>query len=477
MKKIISRFAPSPTGYLHIGGLRTALFNYLWAKKNNGQFLLRIEDTDQNRLVEGAAENLIKILREMGLDFDNQEPMIQSKRIKIYQEAAKNLVAEKKAYYCFCSAERLENLRESQQAKKQMPRYDRHCLNLSPEEIEEKLAKGEKHVIRFYVPSEKKTEVNDLVYGKITVNNLDLDDFIILKSDGFPTYHLANIIDDHEMQISHAIRGEEWLPSLPKHYLLYQAFGWENAIPEFVHLPLLLNPDRSKLSKRQGDVAVEDFLAKGYLKEALLNYVALLGWNPGTDQEFFSLKDLEKEFSLEKINKAGAIFDLQKLNWFNAEYIRQAINNQDATYQNILNESKKILATTYDLEKVLKVSGSRLNNLSELKEAAAFYYNLADYPAEMLIFKKSDLEKTKLGLNLALENLAKITEDQWQEKELFELLDKLIQDHNLNPGDLFWPVRVALSGQEKSPSPAEILWVLEKEESLKRLKQAVDKLS
>jgi glutamyl-tRNA synthetase len=470
---IKTRFAPSPTGYLHIGSLRTALFNYLWAKKNNGQFLLRIEDTDQTRLVKDATEKLIQTLKEVGLDFDNQ-PVIQSTRLEIYKKAAEQLISENKAYYCFCSSQRLDDLRKEQQANKQVPRYDGHCRNLSSKDVQEKIKSAEKYVVRFKIPENEIVKVEDLVYGKISVKSEDLDDLVLLKSDGFPTYHLANIIDDHEMEISHVIRGEEWLPSLPKHILLYEAFDWDQ--PKFAHLPLLLNPDKSKLSKRQGDVAVEDFLAKGYLPAALLNYVALLGWNPGDDREMFSLAELEKIFDLDKVNKAGAVFDQTKLNWFNAEYMRQAIDNKNGFYKYILDQAKNILPDNYDVEKVLQVASSRLNNLSELKTATTFYYDLPEYPAKMLIFKKSDQEKTFTGLNLALELCQKTTEDDWQIDGLTDNLQNIARENNLTPGDIFWPIRVALSGLEKSPSPAEILWVLGKEESLKRIQSAVDKL-
>ncbi len=472
MSQVRTRFAPSPTGYLHIGSLRTALFNYLYAKKNNGQFLLRIEDTDQARLVPGAQENLIKILKLFGLVFDNYEPMVQSTRTKIYQEFAKKLVDENKAYHCFCSSERLDDLRKTQSEAKQVPKYDGHCRNLSPEEVATKLKAGEKAVIRFKMPENKTVEMHDEVYGDIKVKTEDLDDFVLLKSDNFPTYHLANIIDDHEMEISHVIRADEWLPSLPKHILLYEAFGWQ--APTFVHLPLLLNPDRSKLSKRQGDVAVEDFVKKGYLKEAILNYVALLGWNPKDEREFFTLEELVANFSLEHINKTGAIFDIQKLNWFNASYIRE-------------NKSPEILAQAFSFlpenlsdeqkHKIFKLFSSRLDNLSQLAEVASFVWDLVDYDKAMLIFKKSDLEKTKTGLNISLAFLNDLAEDKWTEETLRQDLNNLLAKNNLTAGDVFWPIRVALSGQDKSPSPTEILEVLGKEESLKRIKLAIDKLN
>lgn len=471
MSQVRTRFAPSPTGYLHIGSLRTALFNYLWAKKNNGQFLLRIEDTDQARLVPGAQENLIKILQLFGLNFDNHEPMVQSTRTTIYQEFAQKLIKAKAAYHCFCSSERLDDLRKAQSEAKQVPKYDGHCRNLSTEEVADKLKAGEKAVIRFKMPENQTVEMHDEVYGDIKVKTEDLDDFVLLKSDNFPTYHLANIIDDHEMEISHVIRADEWLPSLPKHILLYEAFGW--SAPTFVHLPLLLNPDRSKLSKRQGDVAVEDFVKKGYLKEAILNYVALLGWNPKDEREFFTLEELVANFSLEHINKTGAIFDIQKLNWFNASYIRE-------------NKSPEILAQAFSFlpadlsdeqkHKIFKLFSSRLDNLSQLAEVASFIWQLPNYDKAMLIFKKSDETKTKTGLDISYTFLNDLAESAWQEENLRQDLNDLLAKNDLTAGDVFWPIRVALSGQDKSPSPTEILEVLGKKESLKRIQLAIDKL-
>ena len=278
-KSIKTRFAPSPTGWLHVGGLRTALYAYLFAKHNKGEFLLRIEDTDQERKVKGAVENLQEMLKIFRLNWDNEKPMIQSERISVYQKYAEDLIKKDKAYYCFCSKERLDNLRKAQQQKGLPPMYDGHCRDISLQEISDKKLK-EAYVIRFKMPRTGQTEFSDIIRGKVKFDNRLLDDPIILKSDGFPTYHLANVVDDHEMKISHVIRGEEWLPSAPKHLLIYQAFNWPS--PEFAHLPLLLNKDKSKLSKRQGDVAVEDYLKKGYLPEALLNFVLLLGWNPKT---------------------------------------------------------------------------------------------------------------------------------------------------------------------------------------------------
>jgi glutamyl-tRNA synthetase len=475
MTKIRTRFAPSPTGFLHIGGLRTALFNYLFAKQNNGEFILRIEDTDQQRLVEGAAEALLETLDQLGLKPDGKVEH-QSQRLNFYKKAADKLLKKNLAYPCFCSSERLDKLRQEQQANKQVPKYDGHCRHLSKEEVEQRLKSvGDKHVIRFKIPEDKIVEAEDIVYGKISVKSADLDDFVLIKTDNYPTYHLANIVDDYTMGISHVIRGEEWLPSFPKHVLLYQALGYP--MPQFVHLPLLLNPDKSKLSKRQGDVAVEDFLAKGYLPEALINYVTLLGWNPGNDQELFLINQLIEQFSLEKINKAGAVFDVNKLNWFNAEYIRRIIAEAGERYQQLIKQAQMYLKKHEDrAEDILKLFGSRINHLSEISDLGNFLFELPKYSSDMLVFKKSDQQKTNQGLSLSLGSLAKINTDDWQLKKLNQTLEDIAGKHGLTPGDIFWPVRVALSGQEKSPSPSEILETLGKEESLNRIKLAINKL-
>lgn len=483
---IRTRFAPSPTGYLHIGGLRTALFSYLWAKKNKGTFILRIEDTDQKRYVAGAVDKLINTLMAVGLTPDegliapNKEkgkygPYIQSARLDIYKKNIDQLINSGDAYYCFCPPERLTLLREEQQARKEMPHYDGQCRHIDTAEAKNKIKQGESAVVRFKITAVDKITAHDLIYGDISVKPEDLDDFVILKSDGYPTYHLANVTDDHFMKISHVIRGEEWLPSLPKHILLYQALKYD--LPEFVHLPLMLNPDRSKLSKRQGDVAVEDYLTKGYLPAALINYVALLGWNPGTDKEFFNLDELTKEFSLKKINKASGIFDIQKLNWFNAEHIRQIIAHGGQNYKQLASEAKTYLPKHQDkIEAILKLFGSRINRLDELSDLSAFLWELPDYPDKLLIFKKSSFEQTKLGLNQALLVLDKINQNKWVQDHLFQALDDVVKGQKLAPGDVFWPIRCAVSGLEKSPSPAEILEFLGKEESLLRIKVALKKL-
>ena len=476
--KIRTRFAPSPTGYLHIGGLRTALFNYLLSKKESGNFILRIEDTDRSRMIEGATENLINTLNIVNINPDEgvlkdkeegeYKPYTQSKNIEEYQNKAKELVENDKAYYCFCSSERLDKIRKEQIDNKQVPKYDRYCRNLNKEEIEKRLENKENYVIRFKIPENEIVECNDLIHGNIKVKTEDLDDFVILKSDKYPTYHLAVVIDDNRMNISHIIRGEEWIPSLPKHILLYKAFNYN--IPLFAHIPLLLNPDKSKLSKRQGDVAVEDFIKKGYLPEAIINYIALLGWNPGDDREFFTLEELIKEFSLEKVNKSGAIFDINKLNWFNAEYIRNIIEERGERYTNLIKLTKEYIPER--TEDILKLFGSRINYLEELKELSSFVFKISEYDPELLIFKKSDKEKTIKGLELILDKLNSIDKLE----NINTILQELTNDNNLNPGDTFWPLRVALSGLEKSPSPVEILETLGKEESIKRIQQALDNI-
>ncbi len=478
-----TRFAPSPTGYLHIGGLRTALYNYLFAKQNKGVFVLRIEDTDQKREVKGALESLILSLQKMGLEWDEgpildkglkltekgqNGPYLQSKRLAIYQKHAQKLVDSKSAYFCDCTPGRLSELRAEQEAQKLAPKYDGHCRSASANALAD-LSKP--HVIRLKVPENREVVFNDLIRGEVKFKSSEIDDQVLIKSDGFPTYHLANVVDDHLMGITHVIRGEEWLASTPKHILLYEAFGWTP--PAFAHLPLLLNPDKSKLSKRQGDVAAEDYLAKGYLPEAIINYVALLGWHPQGDKEIFSLKDLIKEFSLERVQKAGAIFDINKLNWFNSHYIKQLpekeLFKRCAEFLPNIDKDK--------LLKILKVEKERLNNLSEIGEKIKMFLEMPEYDLAILIFKKSTRETTAKGLQSALSALENIKNDDWQKVNLYQVMSKVVGDNNLTNGDVFWPVRVAVSGQAKSPSPEEIMEALDKDESLNRIKIAIKQLA
>jgi len=511
--KVKTRFAPSPTGDLHIGGLRTALYSYLFAKKNNGKFVLRIEDTDQIRYQEGSVEIIFEALKWAGLEYDNENDIIfQSKRLEIYQKFAEQLVEEGKAYYCFCSEERLTKMREEQTARKVAPKYDRHCLNLSKEEIEEKLKAGEPHVIRMKIPEKispparggvpstlrggvvgeenKITTPNpllenegsvsfiDLIRGEVSFNLKELDDQILIKSDGFPTYHLANVIDDHEMEISHVIRAEEWLPSTPKHLILYQMFGWQP--PQFAHLSLILAPDKSKLSKRHGATSVLEFKKLGYLPEALINYIALLGWNPGTEQEIFSLAELEKEFSLEKVQKAGAIFDLNKLDWMNGFYIRKLSTKELAKSCLPFFTSYGLQVTSYKdgfIENVLALEQPRLKKSSDIVEATRYFFETPEYEPELLKWKKADLKDAKEKLEFLAKELESVPEKKWNKNDLEKIIKDLIAQNNFETGNVLWPLRVALSGRQNSPNPFELADVLGREESLKRIKTAISLLS
>lgn len=500
-QKIRTRFAPSPTGFVHIGSLRTALFSFLFARHNGGSHALRIEDTDQNRFVEGSLENLIKVMKLVGVEFDegplleNGEikqtgqygPYIQSERKQqgIYQKYADQLLSEKKAYYCFCTEQRLEDLRKEQTALKKPPMYDRHCYKLSADEVQKQLAEfkaaGKNPVVRFFIP-EGQTTITDLIYGNITYHNSVLDDQVILKSDGFPTYHLAVVVDDHLMEISHVIRGEEWIPSTPKHLLLYKAFGWEPT--EFAHLPLILNPDKSKLSKRQGDVSVEDFLDKGYLPEALLNFVAFLGWNPKTEKEIFSLTELISEFDLTKVNKSGAVLDMNKLDWLNGLYIRSKQGSELAPllipyFQKagveVKNFKPEYLDAIADLEK------ERLKKLSDIEEGSGYYFKQPEYEGGLLVWKKSTAEDAKQKL-LELNNLLSgLDENKFNKVDLEAAIKNFILEKKYDNGSVLWPLRAALTGREKSPGPFEVCAVLAlglgKEEVLKRLNIAADKLA
>ncbi|OGY46575.1 MAG: glutamate--tRNA ligase [Candidatus Buchananbacteria bacterium RIFCSPHIGHO2_01_FULL_46_12] len=470
--KIIARFAPSPTGFLHVGSLRTALYNYIFAKKNNGLFYLRVEDTDQSRKVEGAKENLLKILAFFNLNWDNKPIMIQSERLDLYKKYAQQLIDENKAYYCFCSEERLGESKAIRQRQKLPTGYDGQCRNLSAEEIKNNLGAGRSYVIRFKMPKTGLTEFIDLIRGQVSFDNKILDDQIILKSNGWPTYHLASVIDDHEMEISHVIRGEDWLPSTPKHILLYQAFGWEP--PIFAHLPLLLNPDHSKLSKRQGDVAVEDFLKNGYLPEALLNFILLLGWNPGTNQEIFDLQSMIEAFSLEKINKAGAIFDLNKLDWLNGEYIRKKSAEELAKLCQPYYAEAGLKTDLKNLKAIVATEQSRIKKLSEIVSATEFFFKAPDYDPQLLIWKKLNAKETAKNLAALAEELEKIKEKEWTEKFIEAEIKKFIEGNKQGMGDYLWPMRAALSGRKASPGPFEIAGVLGREETLKRLEKAIE---
>ncbi|OGH88498.1 MAG: glutamate--tRNA ligase [Candidatus Magasanikbacteria bacterium RIFOXYC2_FULL_42_28] len=486
---IRTRFAPSPTGFLHVGGLRTALYAYLVAKQNNGKFILRVEDTDQKRSVEGAIPAILESLNwadiapdEGVVEFENNDviekgeygPYLQSKRLKIYEQHANILLEKGFAYYCFCTAERLEECRAKQSAANRPMGYDGHCREMDVAEIKKNLTAGAPYTVRLKMPKTGMTEFNDLIKGKVSFKNELVDDQVLLKTDGFPTYHLAVVVDDHLMAITHVIRGDEWLPSTPKHIYLYECFGWEK--PMFAHLPLLLNANKSKLSKRQGDVAVGDYVKKGYLPEALINFVAFLGWNPGDDREIFSLAELAKEFSLEKVNKSGAVFNLEKLDWYNKYYLRQLSNEQVAELALPFfgNKIKDLRLKIEDFANVIGLEKERVTTLAELPGAVNFIFELPDYPAEMLVFKKSTTEEAKKVLGELLVWLEKI--DLKDKNDLEKQVIQWIKDNGYTNGAVLWPLRVALSGQDKSPGPFEIAVVLDKDEVLRRIQVALAKV-
>lgn len=472
------RFAPSPTGYLHVGGLRTALYNYLFAKHNNGTFILRIEDTDRTRLVEGAVENLIDTLKWAGLEYDegpfvggNYGPYIQSERLDIYKKYVDELIKSGKAYYCFCSSERLEKIREEQQQQKLQPKYDKHCLKLSEEEIKQKIANGESYVVRLNVQPDEIIKIEDVIRGTVEFNSNIVDDQVLLKSDGFPTYHLANVVDDHLMKITHVIRGEEWLSSTPKHALLYDYFGWER--PIFAHLPLLLNLDRKKLSKRQSDVAVEDFRDKGFLKEALVNFVALLGWTAGDDVEFYYMDELINKFSLERVNKSGAVFDLDKLTWLNAEHLRKKNNEQIITLIRKYDEQNKVTKDYSDeyLSKVVDCMRERISFVHELFEKAPFFFNDVESFDQEVVQKRWKEDSQKL-LN---EFLTLVKEKESLEKHDYEeILHKVAENNNVGGGKIIHPLRLAVSGMGVGPGLYDILDIIGKINVIKRIEKILE---
>ena len=468
------RFAPSPTGYLHLGSLRTALFNYLFARHHNGKFILRIEDTDQSRKVEGAVENLINILNDMGLNYDEGPgvggeygPYFQSERLDMYKEYCDELLANGHAYYAFETAEELDEMRKVQQMQGKQTMYDRRAKVLTENEVKEKLASGVPYVIRLKVPLDTEIRFTDIIRGNVKIDTNLVDDQVLLKSDGFPTYHLANVIDDHFMKITHIIRGEEWLTSVPKHIILYNAFGWE--VPQMAHVPLILNPDKSKLSKRQGDVATEDYLKKGYLKEALLNFMTLLGWNPGDgeEKEIFTKAELIEKFSIERVNSAGAVFNVEKLNWMNGEYIKNY--DIDALTELIIPYLSAGGIDTSDLIKTKRVVSAirnYINKLDESAEAAKVYYNEVSIQPEQNEIVKSETSKQVFALlQSKIEQLLEITTDNFK-----PALSEVQKESGVKGKNLFMPVRLALTCEEHGPELGLIAFVLGKEEVLKRLK-------
>lgn len=472
-KTVRTRFAPSPTGFLHVGGLRTALYSFLFAKKNHGNFILRIEDTDQSRQVEHATENLINTLKWAGINCDegpdkdgDYGPYIQSERLDLYHKYVKQLIDQQQAYYCFCSPERLEQVRERKIAAKLPPAYDRHCRNLSKQDLEKKITTGEPYVIRMKVPLEGELTFTDLIRGNVTISYKNIDDQVLLKSDGFPTYHLAVVVDDHNMQISHVIRGEEWLSSTPKHLLLYNYFGWQ--APQFAHLPLLLNPDKSKLSKRQGDVAVEDYIQKGYIKEALVNFIALLGWNPGTTREIFSLDDLISEFSLERVGKSGAIFNIEKLNWINHKWL--------ASYHP---EQLRKLVVPFIAKKypqVAELDQLTLDSLIKLMQKDLVTLAMSPSLLEFYFEKPAHLNLNDLNDFTHVHQIAKFIEQNLPINDSTNFLSNVKSSSKAAqiPLNIVFPVlRYALTGKAEGFAIADIINVLGFAESSNRLQNFV----
>ena len=481
MSKVRTRFAPSPTGRMHVGNLRTALYAYLIAKHEGGDFILRIEDTDQERYVEGALDIIYHTLKETGLVHDEGPdldggvgPYVQSERQAqgIYLKYAKELVEKGEAYYCFCGKERLESLKQ-EVAGKEIIVYDKHCLHLSKEEVEAKLAAGVPYVIRQNIPNEGTTSFEDEIYGKIEVPNSELDDMILIKSDGYPTYNFANVVDDHLMGITHVVRGNEYLSSSPKYNRLYAAFGWD--VPVYVHCPLITNEEHKKLSKRCGHSSYEDLIEQGFVTEAVVNYVALLGWCPSDNREIFSLEELVEAFDYHHMNKSPAVFDMGKLRWMNGEYIKAM--DFDKFYERALPYLKEAIHKDLDLKKIAAQVKTRIEVFPEIRELIDFYEEVPKYDAQMYCHKKMKTTE-ETSLNLLKEVLPLLeTQEDYSNDALFEALVAFGKEHGYKTGYIMWPIRTALSGKQTTPAGAtEILEILGKEESIKRIHAAIEKL-
>ncbi|MBR0506971.1 MAG: glutamate--tRNA ligase [Clostridia bacterium] len=479
--EVRTRFAPSPTGYMHLGNLRSALYTYLYARANGGKFILRIEDTDQSRYVPGAVDVIYRTLKSIGMQWDegpdiggDYGPYVQSERKNMYLPYAEQLVKAGKAYYCFCTEEELSSRREEAQKRGETFKYDKHCLHLSPEEVQRRIAAGEPYVIRQNVPEHGEASFDDVLYGHIAVDCADLDDMILIKADGMPTYNFANVIDDHTMGITHVMRGNEYLSSTPKYNLLYDAFGWEK--PVYIHMTPIMRDATHKLSKRDGDAYFEDYLAKGYLKEAIVNYVALLGWNPGDEREFFTMDELIKAFSVDGMSKSPAIFDVNKLTWMNAEYVRRLTPEQFTEYALPYYEKAGVSAEHADL--LARILQQRTEVFSQIPEMLDFIPQLPDYDAELFTNKKSKTnpEIAKHVLTIAIEALTALP--AWEEQPIHDALLGLAEKEGMKNGTMLWPVRIALAGKQVTPGGAiEIAILLGREESLRRLKIGLEKLS
>ena len=482
MSTVKTRFAPSPTGRMHVGNLRTALYAYLIAKHEGGKFMLRIEDTDQERFMEGALEIIYRTLAKTGLVHDEGPdkdggvgPYVQSERQAqgLYLKYAKKLIEQGDAYYCFCDKERLESLK-TEVAGKEITVYDKHCLHLSKEEIEANLAAGKPYVIRINMPTEGTTTFHDELYGDITVENNELDDMILIKSDGYPTYNFANVIDDHLMGITHVVRGNEYLSSAPKYNRLYEAFGWE--IPKYIHCPLITNEDHQKLSKRCGHSSYEDLLDQGFLTEAIVNFVALLGWSPSSDNEIFSLEELVKEFDYHRISKSPAVFDMVKLRWMNGEYMKKM--DDEKFYEMALPYLKEVITRDLDFHKIAAMVKTRIEVFPDIKDHVDFFEKVPEYETSMYVHKKMKTnEETSRQVLKEVQPLLEAQED-FSNDALFAMLSAYAKEHGYKVGYVMWPIRTALSGKQMTPAGAtEILEVLGKEESLVRIQAAIEKLT
>ena len=479
--EVRTRFAPSPTGFMHMGGVRTALYNYLFAKKNGGKFILRIEDTDQERFVEGATEVIYQTLRECGMNWDegpdiggDYGPYVQSERKALYLPYAQQLVEKGAAYYCFCTKEELDARRQAAEARGEVFKYDKHCLHLSKEEVQQRLDAGVPYVIRLNCPTTGESTYDDVVFGHISFPNDTLDDMVLIKADGMPTYNFANVIDDHLMGITHVMRGMEYLSSTPKYNLLYNAFGWE--IPQYVHLTTVMRDAQHKLSKRDGDAYYSDFIAKGYLKEALINYLALVGWNPGTDQEFFTMDELIQAFDIHRLNNSPGIFDVNKLNWMNGQYIAK------------LPPEKYLEMATPWFDQVLAGKGMDYKRLAELMQGRTEVFcqvpNMIRFLAEMPEFDNALYfhKKMKCDETVARENLQWVLPvlegiSDWTEQAIHDAVMAAIAEAGKKNGAVLWPLRIAISGLANTPGGAfEIAYLLGKEETLRRLRQSLEKL-
>ena len=476
-----TRFAPSPTGRMHVGNLRTALYAYLITKHEGGDFILRIEDTDQERYVEGAVDIIYRTLAETGLIHDEGPdkdggcgPYVQSERQAqgIYLEYAKKLIEKGEAYYCFCDKERLESLKKTV-AGKEISVYDKHCLHLSKEEVEEKLAAGIPYVIRQNNPTEGTTTFEDEIYGDITVDNAELDDMILIKSDGYPTYNFANVVDDHLMGITHVVRGNEYLSSSPKYNRLYEAFGWD--VPVYIHCPLITDENHQKLSKRCGHSSFEDLVEQGFLTEAIVNFVALLGWSPADNQEIMSLDELVAKFDYHHMNKSPAVFDYTKLKWMNGEYIKKM--DFDAFYEKALPYIKEVITKDYDLKKIAKMVQTRIEIFPDIREHIDFFEKLPEYDVAMYTHKKM-----KTNAQTSLEVLTEVLpilekQDDYSNDALYATLLKYVEEKGCKNGYVMWPIRTAVSGKQMTPGGAtELMEVLGKEESLNRIRKGIELL-